>query len=116
MTDTTSKPKLLDLKVPITYPIGLILGGIIFVAGWALKVDSGVSRHEDRISTLEKRTMGASEQAYELRQIANQLADVNKKLADLNQIQSQMTVMEFRMGNAEYALGINNGRKPPSTK
>jgi len=116
MTDTTSKTKLLDLKVPITYLIGLVIAGVTFVAGWALKVDSGVSRHEERIRTLETRTMGASEQAYELRNIASQLAEVNKKLADLNQIQSQMTVMEFRMGNAEYALGINPGRKPGPTK
>lgn len=116
MTDNNARPKLLDTKVPITYLIGLFIAGTTFVTGWALKVDSGVSRHEERIRTLESRTMAASEQAYELRNIASQLAEVNKKLADLNQIQSQMTVMEFRMGNAEYALGINPGRKPASGK
>ncbi|KAF1021898.1 MAG: hypothetical protein GAK30_01587 [Paracidovorax wautersii] len=112
MTDPLHKPRFLDTKVPITYLIGITISACTFMAGWALKVDNRGARNEERITALEARTTGAAEQAYELRNIASQLAEVNKKLADLNQIQSQMTVMEFRMGNAEYALGLNTNRKP----
>ncbi|WP_295548595.1 hypothetical protein [uncultured Pseudacidovorax sp.] len=107
--------KFIDWRLPITYVAGLAITFALTVGSWAIRTDNQVGRQAERIDALEKRTMSASEQAYELRNIAGQLAEVNKKLADLAEIQKQIVVMDFRIGNAEYALGLtaHPNRKAP---